>query len=103
MGVVGISLCPECFEDAEAARERFPVDEAACARGEKVVEFRRVAEDQIDAEADRHSFGVQGVFEQGLDFGRFEEFLECIASREHAIAEGSGFFSVKTLKWIGAG
>jgi hypothetical protein len=30
----------------------------------------------------------KGVFEQGLDFRRFEEFLESVAAGEHAIAEG---------------
>jgi hypothetical protein len=52
------------------------------------VEVGGVAEDQVDAEADGHGFGVQGVFEQRLDFGGVEEFLEGVAAGEDAIAEG---------------
>ncbi len=50
------------------------------------MEFCRFTENQIDAEADGDSFGVQGVFEQGLDLGRLEEFLECVATGDDAIA-----------------
>ena len=52
------------------------------------MEVGGVAEDQIDAKADWDGFGMQRVFDEGLDFGGFEEFLEGIARGEHAVAEG---------------
>jgi len=50
------------------------------------VEIGGIAEDQIDAEPDGHGLGVQGVFEEGLDFSGLEEFLEGVAASQDSIA-----------------
>ena len=53
------------------------------------MEIGGVAEDQIDPESYRHSFGVQGVFNQRLNFRWLEELLEGVAAGENAITESA--------------
>ena len=92
VGLVGIdgASCDAGAEEAEFAAEGIPVDWASDFFCEPVLGVLGVAEDRVDAESGWVGIGIEGVFDEALEFGGVEVFLERAAGSEVAIGVGSG-------------